>query len=359
MHAPPPTADAASSYETFPRRDGNGNRRPTMKEVATLAGVSLATVSRVVNSDGKVRPDLAEKVREAVSLLGYRRDLTATNLRRADRQSASLGLVFDDVANPFHAALLRGVETVARTRGVLPLVGSSDEDPARERELAEAFLSRRVDGLIVVPAGTDHSYLRSERDAGVALVFVDRPPAFIDADCVLSDNAGGASAATTHLIDAGHRRIGFLGDRRQIFTAIERLRGYREALTEHGIRFDESLVRMELHDSALASAATAELLTADDPPTALFTAQNLITIGAVQRLRALDLHRKVALVGFDDLTLADAVEPGLTVVAQDAHELGRLTAELLFARLDGDDGPTRRVEVPTKLIERGSGELRP
>jgi LacI family transcriptional regulator len=330
-----------------------------MKEVATLAGVSLATVSRVINSDGTVRPDLAEKVREAVALLGYRRDLTATNLRRADRASASIGLVFDDVANPFHAALLRGVETVARTRGVLPLVGSSDEDAARERELAEAFLSRRVDGLIVVPSGTDHSYLHADRDAGVALVFVDRPPEFIDADCVLSDNAGGAFAATAHLIARGHRRIAFLGDQTRIYTAVERRRGYREALAEHGIPFEDGLVRMELHDSAAAAAAAGELLAGDEPPTALFTAQNLITLGAVRRLRELGLHRTVALVGFDDLELADAVEPGLTVVAQNAQELGRLTAERLFARLDGDNGPTQRLEVPTNLIERGSGELAP
>ncbi len=330
-----------------------------MREVATLAGVSLATVSRVINDEGSVRADLAERVQQAVALLGYRRDLTATNLRRADRQSASIGLVFDDVANPFHAALLRGVETVARTRGVLPLVGSSDEDADRERELAEAFLSRRVDGLIVVPSGADHSYLRADRDAGVALVFVDRPPAFIDADCVLSDNAGGAFAATEHLIAAGHRRIGFLGDERRIFTAVERLTGYRGALARHGIAYDESLVRMELHDSAAAAEATRELVTGPAAPTAVFTAQNLITIGAVQRLRQLGLHRRTALVGFDDLPLADAVEPGLTVVAQDAAELGRATAELLFARLDGDEGPTRRVVVPTTLIARGSGELAP
>src|SRR4051812_35195724 len=242
MPATPPPDDISAPRETF--SNGNGHRRPTMKEVATLAGVSLATVSRVVNGDGKVRPDLTERVREAVGLLGYRRDLTATNLRRADRQSASVGLVFDDVANPFHAALLRGVETVARTRGVLPLVGSSDEDPARERELAEAFLSRRGDGVIVVPAGQDHSYLRAERDAGVALVFVDRPPGFIDADCVLSDNAGGAFAATAHLIAAGHRRIAFLGDRERIFTAAERLRGHRDALAHHGLAYDPALVRM-------------------------------------------------------------------------------------------------------------------
>jgi LacI family transcriptional regulator len=359
MPAIPGSSDDAVPHETFSEKPANGSRRPTMKEVATLAGVSLATVSRVINSEGTVRPDLAAKVREAVALLGYRRDLTATNLRRADRASASLGLVFDDVANPFHAALLRGVETVARTRGVLPLVGSSDQDAARERELAEAFLSRRVDGLIVVPSGPDHSYLRTDRDAGVALVFVDRPPAFIDADCVLSDNAGGASVATAHLIARGHRRIAFLGDQSRIFTAVERLRGYREALAEHAIGFDERLVRMELSDSAAAAAAAGDLLAGDEPPTALFTAQNLITLGAVRRLRELGLHRTVALVGFDDLELADAVEPGLTVVAQDAPELGRLTAGLLFARLDGDGGPTRRLEVPTSLIERGSGELAP
>jgi LacI family transcriptional regulator len=330
-----------------------------MREVATLAGVSLATVSRVINAEGRVRPDLAERVQEAVSLLGYRRDLTATNLRRADRHSASIGIVFDDVANPFHAAVLRGVETVARTRGVLPLVGSSDEDPDRERELAEAFLSRRVDGLIVVPAGSDHSYLRADRDSGVAMVFVDRPPAFMDADCVLSDNAGGAFEATGHLIAAGHTRIGFLGDRAGIFTATERLRGYRDALSRHGIAYDDAVVRMELRDSAAASEATAGLLAANDPPTALFTAQNLITIGAVERLRSLDRQRSVALVGFDDLPLADVVDPGLTVVAQDAEELGRLTAERLFARLDGDDGPTVQDVVPTTLIARGSGELAP
>jgi LacI family transcriptional regulator len=191
----------------------------------------------------------------------------------------------------------------------------------------------------------------------VALVFVDRPPAFIDADCVLSDNAGGARIAVEHLIAAGHRRIAFLGDEARIYTATERLRGYRETLAAHGLAYDDALVRMELHDSAAAAAATGELLAAE--PTALFTAQNLITVGAVQKLRELGLHRKVALVGFDDVPLADALEPGLSVVAQDPVELGRLTAELLFARLDGDGGPTRRIEVPTALIARGSGELAP
>ena len=178
---------------------------------------------------------------------------------------------------------------------------------------------------------------------------------------MLSDNAGGAFAATAHLIAAGHRRIAFLGDQQRIFTATERLRGYREALAEHGIPYDEALVRMELHgsDAGVRRRRRAARARPIRRPR-IFSAQNLITIGTVQRLRALDLHRTIALVGFDDLTLADAVEPGLTVVAQDAHELGRLTAELLFARLDGDGGPTaprRGADPPDRARQRGAAAM--
>ena len=135
----------------------------------------------------------------------------------------------------------RGVEDVARVRGVLPLVGSADEEPERERELAEAFGARGIDGLIVASAVDDSSYLLRERAAGVALVFVDRPPRFLDADAVVSDNAGGARAAVEHLLAAGHRRIGFLGDRPDVYTAAERLRGYRETLAQHGLAGDHEL----------------------------------------------------------------------------------------------------------------------
>ena len=327
-----------------------------MKQVAALAGVSLATVSRVVNGGPSVRPDLATRVREAVELLGYRHNLTASSLRRADRLSASIGLIFEDVANPFFSAVHRGVEEVARERGVLTFAGSSDERPERERQLAESFSARRVDGLIIAPAATDHSYLQRDREAGVALVFVDRPASFVDADVVLSDNAGGARAAVSHLIDHGHRRIAFLGDRPELHTATERLRGYRDALARHGIREEAILIR-SAHDRPYA--LTRELLLAEDPPTALFTSQNLITIDAVRAIHDLRMQRRIAHVGFDDVALADVVEPGLTVVAQEPTALGRSAAELLFSRLDGYAGPSRRVVHPTTLIPRGSGELAP
>src|SRR6478735_12789732 len=229
---------AAVSPESAERRP---SRRPTMREVAAVAGVSLSTVSRVVNGGEGVRADLTVRVRDAVELLGYRHNLTASTLRRADRQSASIGLIFEDVSNPFFGAVHRGVEDVARTRGVLTLVGSSDEEPERELELAEAFGARGVDGLIVATAVADSSYLARERAAGVALVFVDRPPSFLDADTVVSDNFGGASQAVEHLLAAGHRRIGFLGDRPDVYTASERLRGYQETLARHEVTEDLKL----------------------------------------------------------------------------------------------------------------------
>src|SRR4051794_27673886 len=244
-----------------------------MKEVARVAEVSLATVSRVINGNGDVRSDLAERAHNAVTLLGYRRDVTASALRRSDRQSASIGLIIDDVSNPFFASVHRGIEDIARGHGVLTFVGSSDEDEQRECELAEAFAARGVDGLIIVPCATDQSYLLRDQQAGIALVFVDRPPNFLRGDAVTSDNRHGGRAAVEHLIAAGHRRIAFLGDRRSIFTAAERLAGYHDALTAAGIERSPALERVGLSDSELAHQATLELLRGPDPPTALFTGQ--------------------------------------------------------------------------------------
>jgi LacI family transcriptional regulator len=330
-------------------KSGAATRRPTMKDVAAVAGVSLATVSRVVN-EVPVDPELASRVHDAVARLGYRRDAAAAGLRRANRSSRSLGLILDDVSNPFFSAVHRGIEDVARERGVLIFSGSSDDDAAVERQLATSFSAHGVDGLVVVPAGSDHRYLERERTAGVALVFVDRPPQRILADAVLSDNVGGIRAAVAHLEAAGHRRIGYLGDRSRLFTATERLAGFGG---------DPALVRMDLIGSEAAEGAARELLTGSAPPTALVCGQNQVTIGALYALRALGLQRRVALVGFDDIPLGGLVSPGVTVVAQDPAALGRHAAELLFARLAGDDSPPRRIVVPTRLIARGSGELLP
>jgi LacI family transcriptional regulator len=332
------------------------SRRPTMKDVATLARVSLATVSRTVNGDPAVHPELAAKVRDAVEALGYRRDEAASALRRSGRASNSIGIIVDDVANPFFSLLHRGVEDRVRERGFVALAGSSDDDDQRERELAAAFVARRVAGLLIAPTGRDHRYLARERASGVPLVFVDRPPRWLDADAVVSDNAGGAATAVEHLIAGGHRRIAFLGDRAELFTSAERLAGYRRALTVHAITPVEALVRTRL-DEAGAHAATHELLAAPNPPTAIFSAQNLVSIGVLRALHQLGRRESVAHVGFDDVALADLLQPAFTVVAQDPYELGRAAATILLARIDGSVAPSRRRVLPTHLVARGSGEI--
>jgi LacI family transcriptional regulator len=308
-----------------------GPRRPTMRDVAALAGVSLSTVSRVVARNEHVDPDLARKVEKAVEMLGYRHNLAAGNLRRADGLSASIGLVFEDVSNPFFSAVHRGVEDVARSRSVLTFAGSSDEDAARERELTEAFLGRRVDGLVIAPTSADHTYLARDVAAGMALVFIDRIPRFIDADAVVSDNVGGARAAVAHLAEAGHRRIAFLGDQPDIFTAAERLRGYRDAIAGHGGERDDGLVHHPAFRAVDVDTTVRRLLGGPSPPTAMFTAQNLITLATLRTLHELGLQHEIAVVGFDDIPLAELLRPGVTVVAQDPYAIGRRAAELLFS----------------------------
>ncbi len=338
------------------KRGSDGAGRPTMNDVARSAGVSLKTVSRVVNGETTVAPDLVARVQAAVETLNYRPHIGASMLRRNDRRTRTIGVLLEDVGNPFSSALHRAIEDVARTHGVHVLTGSLDEDPQRERDLARAFAQRHADGLIIAPTGADQGYLATELPADTPVVFVDRPAAGFGGDTVLTTNVMGATEAVRHLLAHGHRRIAFLGDQSRIATARSRRRGYAEALAEAGL---EPAGIEELHHSSAAESATMALFKRSDPPTALFTGQNLITIGAVRALRRLRLHREVALVGFDDFPLADLVEPAVTVIAQDPATMGRTAARALFERIDGEAAPPREFWIPTRMIRRGSGELPP
>lgn len=332
-------------------------RRPTLKDVAALAGVSMKTVSRVINGEPGVAPAKVESVERAVRQLDYRPNLTASSLRRLDGRTAAIAALLEDLANPFSAELHRALEDVAHEHDVLLFAGSLDESPERERRLVRAFTSRRADALIIAPASSDQGYLGDEVPEGTPVVFVDRAPAGYEADAVVVDNVEGARTAVTHLISHGHRRIAFLGDRQSISTARDRFEGYVQALHEHGVPVDADLVVHGLEDARRAEDAVPALMELPVPPTALFAAQNEITAGAYRYLQASDLQHDVAVVGFDDFPLADLLRPGVTVVAQDPTAIGRAAAELLFARLAGDSSPFRTVVVPTRLIPRGSGEL--
>jgi LacI family transcriptional regulator len=325
-----------------------------MNDVAEAAGVSLKTVSRVVNGEAGVGAATAQRVSAAIADLGFRRNDLARSLRRA-HASATLGLIIEDLANPFYSTIARAVEEVARRRGYVVITGSSEESGERERELVATLLSRRVDGLLLVPAARDHSYLRPELRMGVQVVFLDRPPGRLEADAVLLDNEGGARAGVDHLLAQGHRRIGLIGDPPELFTLAERVRGYRAALAARGVDFDETLLRLGAHDVAQAEMSARALLQLPDPPTAIFAANNRVSVGALRALKSVDAE--VARVGFDVFELADMLPVPVTVVRHDPAELGRRAAELLFARLDGDGGAPQTVILRTELVVRGSGEV--
>lgn len=323
-----------------------------MSDVAAAAGVSLKTVSRVVNGEPGVRDETAALVQEAIARLGFSRNDLARALRHG-RRTGLLGLVIEDVANPFYSAIARGVEEIARTRGMLAIAGSSNEDSAQERDLVRLFCERRVDGLLIVPAGEDHAYVLSETRSGTPIVFIDRPPGNIDADVVLLDNIGGARSAVEHLLAQGHVRIAFVGDEPGIFTVRERLRGYCETLAQAGVAQDESLIRLGAHDADAAERIVAELLALPEPPTALFAGNNRITVGV---LRVLSRNAfRPAVVGFDDLELGELLTVPTTVVSYDAADLGRRATEVIVRRLAGDSGPPSRVVLPTTLVIRASG----
>ncbi|MBE1583711.1 LacI family DNA-binding transcriptional regulator [Nonomuraea angiospora] len=388
-----------------PGAGGSGPRRPTMADVARLAGVSLKTVSRVVNNVPTVDRELAERVTSAVAELGFRRNDMARNLR-AGNTSATVGLLIEDLANPFYAGIAAAAAQYALEHDTMLITASSEENAGRERALLLEMCQRRVDGLLVVPAGdADHVYLRPEIERGTPVVFLDRPPRNLLADTVLIDNAGGARQAIEHLVAAGHERIGVISDWLSISTMAERLTAAQEALERAGVPYRADLIKYGLHTVPDAQAAVTEMLAGPEPPTAIFALNNRLTLGALgaldNRLRpdapggtpghpprtphhgatpdaphrrtTPDAHGamgdrpgpggggsgggggRVELVGFDDFETAAFVPWRLTVVSYDVREIGRMGAELLFRRIAGDRSRPRKVVVPTELIVRSVG----
>lgn len=318
----------------------------------------MKTVSRVINGEPNVSEATSSRVLNAARQLDYRPDPYAGNLKRTDRKTSTIGLVVGSVANPFSAALNRGVEDVAAEHGIAVFTSSLDDDATREERIVSEMLRRRVDALVLTTVRHDQSHLVREQERGTVLVFVDRLPAGIVADAVVTDNFDATVKAVDHLVAHGHRRIAYLGDLSRLWTAEERHRGFISATAAAGL--PAPMVVENLHTEADAEAATRALLQSPhDRPTALFTAQNLVTVGAIRALRELELQHSIALVGFDDIPLADLLEPGITVLAQDPYQIGRTAAELALSRLAGNRPDTRTVVVPSQLVLRGSGEIRP
>ena len=330
-----------------------GARQPTIKEVARRAGVSPMTASRTLAGGRNVRPDLQERVMEAVRELGYYRNENARSLRPG-QPSGLIGIAITNLANPYYGSFALGVEEVAAEHGRRIILGSSGEDDARERQLVSDFIGRQVDGLILVPTSGETEHLRPERLGHIPLVLASRRVPGLDVDTVLLDDVGGAYRGTLTLLDAGHTRIGFLGNRTSVFTGERRYRGYERAMNERGVPIDPAVVARDQQDVDAASRAARAMLDLAEPPTAIFSANNRNSIGALReigrRIRDGLPAPRPSIVAFDDFELSELMPVPVTIINHDARLLGREAATLLFSRLD-DDAPeaARTVELPVTI----------
>ncbi|MEM3485530.1 MAG: LacI family DNA-binding transcriptional regulator [Candidatus Methanomethyliaceae archaeon] len=326
--------------------------------MAKHAGVSVATVSHVINGTRKVAPETKARVRRVMEELGYQPNVIAQSLRK--RATYAVGVLVSDITNPFFATLVRGVEDAALEAGYSVIVCNSDEDPEKEDIYIRALWRRRIDGMLIAPTrdGTCPA-LQELVKRNLPFVFVDRKAKGVSAPAVLSDNVGGAYLATKHLIERGHRRIGIVLGIPGATTTEERFAGYRQALEEAGIGFSQDLVVWGGYRIEGGRKALVELLSLSHPPTAIFSTNNLMTVGVLQELfrRNVKIPDEVAVVGFDDLGWAEiACSSFITVVAQRPYMIGHTAMELLLKRFGGS-GPVRQyseVRISVDLLIRGS-----
>lgn len=325
-------------------------RRATMADVAARAGVSIKTVSRVVNNVPSVDPELARRVRAAAAELHFSRNFAASALR--SKVSAwTIGLVIKDLENEFYATIASAVAAVAKANGAQLIMSHSSERFEDELEVVTELCHRRVNGLLIVPTGGDHSSLASEMERGVPMVFIDRIPVNLEADYVVLDNFAGAYAATAKLLAEGHTRIGALIDTLNMATMGRRLNGVRQAFHDRAIPFDESLVAYDVSTPDKAAVRVRELLARPDAPTAFICGNNRSGVGALSALW--ELGSEAALASFDDFYLSQLMPRPFTVVKYDNRALGTVAAEILFRRIRGEEFPLQSVVLPTHLEARG------
>ncbi len=342
-----------------PLAPGGGQTRQSatrLLDVANAAGVSLRTASRVLNDDPRVAPVTRQRVRETMLDLRFEPDAMARSLRAGT--DTAIGFVVESIADPFFAEVIDAVEHQMSRHGRSVLVTSTRRDAGWERDVIGRMMQRRVAGLLLSPTGDDHSWLNPGR---VPIVLVDRPAPGLAADLVEIDDHRAAFDAVAHLIAHGHQRIAYVGDTPAIPTSAARLRGYRDALAHHRVEVDERLVNCDCATSQAAAHAVSALIggaPGTRPPTAILSATTRASLGVVPALHAAR-RTDIALVSFGDFPMADALRPAVTVVDHPGHEIGRVAAARLLARLAEPGLPVERIGVPARLIERGSGELGP
>jgi len=332
------------------------NKSPTMKDVAKLAGVSISTVSHVINKTRYVEPETREKVYQAIKTLGYRPNILASSLRK--RVTNTIGLIISNITNLFYPEVVRGVEDLLAKYNYNLILCNSDEDVEKEKNYIEVLFSRRVDGLIITPSKSSETRENLDlfREKNIPIVLVDRKIEGLEEDVVLADNIEGTYEAISYLVSLGHKRIGIITGPLDTTTGCERLEGYLKALEDKGIKKDDNLIYEGDFKEEGGYKGVEALLNINNPPTAIFTSNNLMALGALKKITELGLKipQDLSLISFDDMDWFPYFSPPLTAVYQPAYELGETAVKLLFERLKRGRKKRKEVRLPTKLIIRES-----
>jgi LacI family transcriptional regulator len=327
---------------------------PTIKDVADHAGVSITTVSHVLNQTRHVNGNLVDRVQAAITVLGYQPNAVARSLRK--KETRTLGMVIPDNSNPYFADMARSIEDASFELGYNVILCNSDEDPAKERAYLQLLLEKQVDGIAFVASGRHRKHLRPLLEHKVPLVVLDRDLGYRGWDSVLVENRIGGHHATLHLIEGGHRRIGCIGGPPDLIPSRERAQGYQDALLFRRLAVDPILIRKGSFHAEGGYAAMLELLDLHHPPTAVFVCNDMMAVGALRAIadRGLQAPEDVAVVGFDDIELASYTRPSLTTVTQPVREMGELATRLLVGRLNGDTRTPQQYRLQTRLVIRES-----
>lgn len=327
----------------------------TINDVAERAQVSRSTVSRVLNNQPYVAPEVRDRVLDAMSSLGYQPNRAARRLRAV--QSDLLGLIIPDIQNALFLSLVRAVEDLAYAHQMNVILCNTDDNPEKQKSYLDVMQAQQAAGLIVVPTHPkDAAMLAPVRESGIPIVLVDREIHGLEADTVIVDNVRGAHLAITHLVKLGYERIAILAGPQLLTPGRERLQGYNNALYEAEREPDKALVKIGTFKVESGYELTHELMDSPNPPDAIFASNNLMALGCLRALheRRVRIPDDVALVGFDDMPWAEDLNPPLTAVAQPSYELGNQALELLLKRMRNPDAPYRKVMLQPRLIIRKS-----
>lgn len=331
-------------------------RNPTIADVAKGAGVSIATVSRVLSDNPHVRAETRERVLAEVERIHYRPSRVARSLR--SQRSSTIGLIISDIQNPFFTAIVRAIEDIAYQHGYSLLLCNSDEDPAKEALYIELLVAEQVAGIILSCTAEVDAAHQQLFTAQIPVVAIDRRLGNHAVDTVLVDSRSASYQVVSHLIERGHQRIGALIGLPNMTTGHERQAGYLSALEQHGLPFDPALLQAGIPKIETGHIFTQTLLQLPDPPTALFTGNNLLTIGALRAIHEaqLTIPDDIAIVAFDEMEWMFVMNPPLTVVAQPTYAMGQQAAELLLRRIANPSLPPKEIILQSTVHLRGSSQ---